>query len=87
MTNDGRFLVCGSKTRCEEKISNDRWGKTKAVGWYFSRDGKTVLCPKHIPEWYNAWRENTRKKNNADSDYHGPACGCDICLGKQLEDR
>lgn len=40
---------------CTATIPNHRWGKTKAVGWFFSKDDKTY-CPEHVPEWVEDWR-------------------------------
>lgn len=40
---------------CEEAIKNHRWGKTKATGWFFQKNGKSY-CPKHVPAWVKKWR-------------------------------
>lgn len=42
---------------CREKVKNHRWGKTKAVGWFFSREDDKAYCPKHVPEWVEEWRK------------------------------
>lgn len=42
---------------CTEKVADHRWGKTKAVGWFFSREDDKAYCPAHVPEWVEAWRK------------------------------
>lgn len=44
---------------CKETLPNHAWGKIKADGWFFQKDG-TNYCPNHIPNWVRAWRK--RKK-------------------------
>jgi hypothetical protein len=50
LSEDGQFIVCNVPD-CVEQIRNHRWGKTKASDWFFSRDDKVALCPKHRPHW------------------------------------
>lgn len=85
ISEDGQFILCDAHMACDERIKNHRWGKTKATGWFFSRDETVALCPQHVPSWYSAWRLRKVKERKNDSmvDYHGPACGGDICLGKE----
>jgi len=40
---------------CEAKIKNHAWGKIRAEGWFFQRNGK-AYCPDHLPEWVDKWR-------------------------------
>lgn len=47
-------LTCAEET-CTESIPNHRWGKTKAVGWFFAQSGR-AWCPAHTPEWVEDWR-------------------------------
>lgn len=43
---------------CEVTIKNNRWAKTKAEGWFFSKEipADKGYCPEHVPEWVEAWR-------------------------------
>lgn len=54
---DNQVIFCLSDG-CKNKIKNHRWGKTKAEGWFFSKDG-SAYCPDHNPEWVVAWRGKT----------------------------
>lgn len=43
--------------QCRTEAPTDKWGKIRAhnKGWFFTKDGK-AYCPKHNPEWVEAWR-------------------------------
>lgn len=45
---------------CDHSIKNHAWGKIKAEGWFFLRNG-TAFCPDHIPDWVAGWRESRRR--------------------------
>ena len=53
--------ICCLADGCPNTIKNHAWGKIKAEGWFFSRDG-SAYCPEHVPEWVDAWRAS---KSNA----------------------
>lgn len=46
---------------CDDNVPNHYWGKVKADGWFFQRDGR-AYCPKHVPEWVANWRKEKEKK-------------------------
>lgn len=52
-------MIVGDKIQCngcDTQIPNHRWGKIKAEGWLFRKDG-TAWCPDHLPEWVVEWRK------------------------------
>jgi hypothetical protein len=49
------WVKCKDK-ECDQKIKDHMWGRIKATGWFFQKDG-SAYCPDHIPEWVPAWRE------------------------------
>lgn len=57
-SSDGEYQICDTED-CEEKIKNHAWGRIKAKGWFFSKEGE-VRCPTHVPEWYEKWRKVRR---------------------------
>ena len=57
ITEDGQYYQCDSVFGCEEKVKNDLWSKTKAEGWFFSRNGRFAFCPKHVPDHIVKWME------------------------------
>jgi hypothetical protein len=59
----GVYILCDGDD-CDAKVKNHRWGKTKAEGWFFSRDGKIAYCPEHEPAFLDDWRQ--RKKVSDD---------------------
>lgn len=51
----------GSRVRCDgpdcaAAVENHRWGRTKAAGWFFTRDDDQAWCPEHVPDWVAEWR-------------------------------
>lgn len=48
-------LISCSDRSCEATIKNHRWGKIKADGWLFLKNGE-AFCPLHIPSWYKQWK-------------------------------
>lgn len=40
---------------CDQTYVPHYWGKVKAAGWFFPRDG-AATCPKHNPPWVTGWR-------------------------------
>lgn len=52
---NNEYVICDERG-CNEQIKNHHWGKIKAEGWLFSKDGK-AFCPKHLPDWLIEWRE------------------------------
>ena len=55
-TDDGQHFIC-EEEGCEAKIKNHSWGKIKAAGWFFLKDGQS-WCPEHIPPWVGKWRKS-----------------------------
>ena len=55
-THEGSTVSC-SQADCDATVKNHRWGKIKAEGWFFQRDGQ-AWCPTHVPEWVAEWRAN-----------------------------
>lgn len=53
-TRDAPRLRC-SIEGCPASVADHYWGKVKAIGWFFMRDG-TAYCPEHLPEWLAEWR-------------------------------
>jgi hypothetical protein len=51
--HQGSVITCSC---CDRTVANHRWGKIKATGWFFAKDG-TAYCPEHVPEWVQKWRE------------------------------
>lgn len=49
--------------RCHDYVDNYAWGHIKADGWFFQKDGY-AYCPKHIPEWVEAWRAKKSQTKN-----------------------
>lgn len=45
---------------CTKTVKNHAWGRIKADGWFFTREGG-VWCPDHRPEWYAAWRRGKKR--------------------------
>jgi hypothetical protein len=45
---------------CPAKIADHRWGRTKANGWFFSKDGE-AWCPDHVPRWVATWRAKEKR--------------------------
>lgn len=45
---------------CGRTVKNNRWARTKATGWFFTRDGR-AFCPNHVPAWVPAWRRQQGK--------------------------
>lgn len=59
----GALLKC-SEEGCEETAGNNKWGKIKAVGWFFSKqDDRMAYCPEHLPEWVSSWRASQKGIN------------------------
>lgn len=56
MAGSDLTTVCAEEG-CTEEIANHKWAKIRAVGWFQQKDGK-AWCPKHTPEWVEAWRKN-----------------------------
>ena len=59
LSEDGEWAFCSGETDgvpCESKIKNHRWGRTKAEGWFHSRQLDEIFCPLHIPAWVGEWR-------------------------------
>jgi hypothetical protein len=52
-TRDG--LVHCSADGCDATVPDHYWGKVKAAGWFFQRNGD-AWCPEHVPEWVAEWR-------------------------------
>jgi hypothetical protein len=44
-----------SHTGCTNTVQNSQWGKTKADGWFFGKNGQ-AFCHEHIPGWVTDWR-------------------------------
>lgn len=58
ISDDTEWVFCsGLDETCEEKIKNHRWGRTKAIGWFFSESENKAYCPDHIPDWVEKWRQ------------------------------
>lgn len=55
MADRGDAIGC-VEPGCDEQIKDHRWGKTKASGWFFSRDNTQAFCPEHVPDWVAGWR-------------------------------
>jgi hypothetical protein len=47
---------------CGATVPDHYWGKVRAEGWLFLKDGR-AYCPAHLPDWINPWRRRneTRK--------------------------
>jgi hypothetical protein len=41
---------------CDASVKAHYWGMVKAEGWYFNRQSGLAYCPKHAPDWVEAWR-------------------------------
>jgi hypothetical protein len=55
----GDYIFC-DEPNCSEKIKNHKWGKTKAEGWFFQKNGQS-WCPYHIPIWHKSWGKRKKK--------------------------
>ena len=61
LTKDGSKILC-NEPGCDSAINNDRWSKTKASDWFFSKDGLRAYCGSHIPEFVPRWRTKKGKR-------------------------
>lgn len=62
VSDDGELIHC-DEPDCLKTVKNHQWGKTKAEGWFFTRDGKLAYCPEHEPVFVKDWRAKKRKKD------------------------
>lgn len=74
MSYEAGMVVC-SEDGCEAQIKNNRWARTKASNWFFTRDNK-AYCPDHHPDWVAGWRA---KKGNA-TPKDGTVIFCGTCM-------
>lgn len=49
------YMEC-SDPGCDAKVKSHAWGRIKAEGWFFQKDG-AAYCPLHVPSWVEAWRK------------------------------
>lgn len=59
IVKEGNLIKCDHPAGCDTSIKNHSWGKIKAGGWLFRKNG-THFCSEHKPEWYDQWKK--RKK-------------------------
>lgn len=59
--NEAYSTIRCTHLACTARIKNNRWGKTKAVGWFFTKSGH-AWCPEHIPSWVEGWRVNKTRR-------------------------
>lgn len=60
LSENGEWVEC-NVFLCPERVKNHKWGRIKAQGWLFTKDGRH-FCPRHLPAWYTKWH-NKNKEN------------------------